>query len=47
VFLANEVGAADKAADLARWKSLRRQLPVFGRLDVEAQEVVPIQAALN
>src|ERR1035438_5601351 len=26
------MGAADKAADLARWKSLRRQLPVFGRL---------------
>jgi hypothetical protein len=26
------VGAADKAANLARCKSLRRQLPVFGRL---------------
>ena len=27
-----ERGAADKAANLARWKSLCRQLPVFGRL---------------
>src|ERR1039458_4857423 len=27
-----EGGAADKAANLARWKSLCRQLPVFGRL---------------
>jgi hypothetical protein len=26
-----ERGAADKAANLARWKSLCRQLPVFGR----------------
>src|ERR1035437_10947185 len=28
----SEGGAADKAANLARWKSLCRQLPVFGRL---------------
>src|SRR5712692_5629346 len=27
-----ERGAADKAANLTRWKSLCRQLPVFGRL---------------
>ena len=27
-----EGGAADKAANLTRWKSLCRQLPVFGRL---------------
>src|ERR1035437_2787191 len=27
-----EGGAADKAANLARWKSWCRQLPVFGRL---------------
>jgi hypothetical protein len=32
VAVASEVEAADKAADLARCKSLRRQLPVFGRL---------------
>jgi hypothetical protein len=37
-----ERGAADKAANLARWKSLCRQLPVFGRLGKVIEQINPI-----